>query len=231
MRIRKEGRAVAVVVTAGVAAITLAACGGGDDSSKTDTTTVRNGEATTATTTAVAEDPATLVLQLSDMPPGWIELESGRGFGEDEVCGFEIADGFEESAESGFQDPESFSGVGSEVGVAATPADAEDLFEVVTSTLSACTEWESADASGTMTWQVEPAELEPLGDESVAVQLKTGEGSAELRAVAVYSRVGEYISGVANTQLTSAGATLDEQVAETEQFARVVVDRMGEPAG
>jgi hypothetical protein len=227
MRMRKGGRAVVVVVTAGVAAITLAACGGGGGSSETERVTVT----TRGSTTTVAEDPATNVLQLSDMPPGWIELESGQGFGEDEVCAFEIADGLEASAESGFQDPESGQGVGSEVGVTATPADAEDLFEVVETTLSACTDWESPDPSGPIAWQVEPAELEPLGDESVAVQLQTGAGGAELRAVAVYTRVGEYISGVANTRVASEGVTVDDQIAETEQFARIVVDRMGEPAG
>ena len=232
MLIRASGRTAAIIAMAGVAAVGLVACGG-DDSSRTETVTVRTGASPTTapSPTTVAEDPATIVLRLSDLPSGWIELEAGEGFGEDEVCGFAIADGLVTRAESNFQDPVGVEGVRSEAGVAATEGDAENLFGVVERTLGSCTEWETPGEPGAATWQVEPADVEPLGDESIAVQLQSGTGSGDFRAVAVYVRVKEYISGVADTRSAPDAGTIGEQIAETERLARIVVDRMGEPAG
>jgi len=233
VRIRREGQGVVAVLSAVVVAITLAACGGGDDSSRTETVTVTTE---TSPTTApppvtVTEDPATIVLQLSDLPPGWTELGAGEGFGEEEVCGFAIADGLVARAETNFQDSNGVEGVGSEAGVTATEGDAESLFGVAKDVLGTCTQWRPPGESGATTWRVEPADVEPLGDESVAVQLQTGNGPGDFRAVATYVRVKEYIAGVADTRSASDAGTIDEQIAETERLARIVVDRMGEPAG
>ena len=232
MRDRAKLGATAMIAVAGVVAFGTSACGGGDPS-PTETISVTTGvsPATETTPATTSEEPGAIVLRLSDLPPGWMELDAGRGFGDDEVCGFQIADGLVETAETNFQDAAGTEGVGSEAGVAATSGDAENLFGVVESTLSACTEWETPGEPGTTTWRVEPADVEPLGDESIAVRLQTGTGAGGFRAVAVYVRVKEYISGVADTRSAPDAGTLDEQIAETERLARIVVDRMGEPAG
>ena len=233
MRDRAAVGATAMIAVAGVVAFGTSACGGDGDSttSETVTATTEASPTTGATTAGTFEDPGTIVLRLSDLPPGWMELDAGEGFGDDEVCGFRIADDLVATAETNFQDGAGTEGVGSESGVAAGPGDAESLFEVVESTLDACTEWETPGGAGAMTWQVEPADAEPLGDQSIAVQLQTGTGADDFRAVAVYVRVKEYISGVADTRSVPDAGTVEEQIADTERLARIVVDRMGEPAG
>ena len=225
--------AITMIVVAGFVTFGTSACGGDDDPSPTETVTVTT-EASPSTgvmPATTSEDPGTIVLRLSDLGPGWMELDAGQGFGDDEVCGFRIADGLAATAETNFQDAAGTEGVGTAAGVATSPGDAENLFGVVESTLRACTEWETPGDSGTATWRVEPADVEPLGDESIAVQLRTGTGAGDFRAVAVYVRVKEYISGIADTRSVPDSGTLDGQIAETERLARIVVDRMGEPAG
>jgi hypothetical protein len=223
-------------------AVLAAGCGDGDDATAPtdDETTVD-----TASDQQAAEDA---LLVLSDMPAGWIDTDDDAGAYEDadvaydeafaECLGVDISliesdesDG-DATADSAVEPPKGDATVRSDVQVNATVSETEDLMKAFTGDGATTCFRDSIeaylDASGAVgvgELSVEPLELEPVGDQSVAVRvmlpIETDQGTTVLLSDAVVAAKGRAV-----VQMEFGTEAQPLATAEALRLTELVLDRI-----
>jgi hypothetical protein len=201
VRARRTWAATALVALAGA----LAGCGG-------------DGGGSASTSAPSGFDPQQALLQLSDLPAGWVQDPPDPEARRASPCGVTFADSAREEAQTAYSLDElptlrlnvfSFA-----------PGEAEKAIGALRAALPDCPPATLEVNGQQVTAITEPIRFPQLGDESIAVRQDFTLQGFPFTGLGVATRVGDGITGVILADLGSVDR------AELERFARLAVARL-----